>query len=232
MDKTKNQIIIDKATFDLLKRDEKFVSVVNLGRFFNALMSSLDDYLHYADDTTAHQSRQKFAAFFAALGYLHEGINLFKKLEEQFADEMIFIKTIGKILVDPDIKEFSKTLANIRNNTSFHFSNKVTKKILHELKFNEYVFVSFDNGEAGDMHYELSDNVNINYYTSGLKTNEEEEKILRELLSKSSTLIEKTVQAVQNFIWEYLNDSFVKSPQAGIIFYKIGETDSKIKSTH
>ena len=107
MDKTKNQIIIDKETFDILKKDAKFVSVVNLGRFFNALMSSLDDYLLYADDKTARESRQKFAAFFAALGYLHEGINLFEELDEQFADEPIFIKTIGKLLADPEVKEFN-----------------------------------------------------------------------------------------------------------------------------
>jgi hypothetical protein len=128
MGKTKKQIIINKETFNILKKDEKFVSVVNLGRFFNALMSSLDDYLRYADDKTSRESRQKYAAFFAALGYLHEGVNLFEKLEEQFAGEPIFIKTIGKLLIDPEIKELNKKLANIRNNTAFHFSNKSNKK--------------------------------------------------------------------------------------------------------
>ncbi len=228
MDKTKNQLIIDKKTFDILRKDEKFVSVVNLGRFFNALMSSLDDYLRYADDKTARESRQKFAAFFAALGYLHEGINLFEKLKEQFAGEPEFIKTIGKLLSDPEIREFNKKLANIRNNTSFHFSNKVTKKILHELRFNEYIFMSYDSEKAGDMHFELSDNININYYTSGLKTNEAEERFLRELLSKSSNLTKRTVEAVQTFIWEYMNSFITQSPQAGIILKY--ERNSKSKS--
>lgn len=205
MNNTKNQLIIDKETFNILKKDEKFVSVVNLGRFFNALMSSLDDYLLYADDKTARESRQKFASFFAALGYLYEGIDLFEELEKQFADEPIFIKTIGKLLGDPKVREFNKELVKIRNNTAFHFRNKVTKKILHELNLDEYVFMSFDSDKVGDMYFELSDNININYYTSGLKTKGDEEIYLRELLSKSSNLIERTGQAVQNFIWEYMS---------------------------
>ncbi len=124
-------------------------------------------------------------------------------------------------MADPEVKEFNKKLANIRNNTAFHFSNKVTKKILHELRFDEYVFMSYDSGKAGDMYFELSDNINVNYFTSGLKTTEEEERFLGEFLSKSSNLIKRTGEVVQNFIWEYMNSFIDQLPQAGITIDEI-----------
>ncbi len=77
------------------------------------------------------------------------------------------------------------------------------------------------------MHFELSDNININYYTSGLKTKEEEERFLRDLLLKSSDLIQRTGEAVQNFVWEYMNNFIVQLPKAGIIVNEIDQTSDK-----
>lgn len=204
----KKEFVIDEHSFEILKKDPKFVAVVNLGRYFNALMSSLNSYLDYSQSETAEGQRQKFAAIWATVGYLHEGLNLFQDLSIEFENDSIFINTIGKLLADPEILKFNKKLASLRSNTAFHFSNKkAVNKVLKELNLKEYVFLSFDSEKTGGMYFQLGDTVNTNYWIVGIKDQAKEEKELRMLLSKSVGLTQKTIIVLQDFIWEYMNSA-------------------------
>lgn len=205
----KTELVIEKETFNSIKNDEKFILVINLGRYFNVLMSITQSYLEYNNDETSVGIRQKMFTLWISIGYLHEGLKLFQQLEKNFADDPIFTESIGKFIADPKLKDFNKKLADLRSNISFHFDNKkgnskIIKQCLNNLDEDEYVLLSTDGKKSGDMHFILSDEINANYFLKNNKDKSQEE-FIGDFLTEVSSNLNKTAEVLQEFIWNYMN---------------------------
>lgn len=212
-----NKLILEKKDFDNLKNNDVFIFIVSLGRFLNALISSNHNFLESLKTNTIVGKRQKFASVWISIGFLHEGISLFRKYEKKFGNDPIFQKTIGKLINDEETIKSFQTIVEIRNNQSFHFGkigkkidkkqteiNKFLKQTMNKMDSKEYVFVAYDGGSLGETYFEFSDCVNAFDLVKAAPSEIEKIEIYEKIFADTASLIKDMTQAVTFFIDEHM----------------------------
>ena len=108
-----------RGEFDRIKKDPRFVRVVQLGRIVNALR-----YTHIAGATASSEAdssarRQRIASFLYVSGVLYEGFRLADVLGKDFANSTALREGLG-LLKKPDVVALRQGVLNeLRNKAVF-----------------------------------------------------------------------------------------------------------------
>jgi len=209
-------ISISKEKFEDLKNNHKFLKILILARFINALrfcqMSSL---LQVSDSKgTYARKRQRINGPLFTSSVLYEGFRFAEKsleTDKDFNEMDVYKKGIGVIVNDENNRKLiNYSLGIMRNRFVFHFDHKNIASIgesLHNFISDSYIF-AFAHGEAaGNMYYELADQFFINYLLNhkGAKSNDELKESLKVLYQETLNLMDRFTEATEELIAEVLS---------------------------
>jgi hypothetical protein len=151
-------------TFESLKSDERFLSLLALARFTNAIRFCQQPAISASKSDSPAASRQIINSFLFASAVLYEGFLLVERLGKHFHDLDSFKKGFGALLRDKKVKELRKSfLYQMRNRFVFHFDDVVAKDALKNFKLPNYKFASCLGNTSGEMYFNLADEAVMNY---------------------------------------------------------------------
>ena len=157
--------------FDRIKKDPRFVRVVQLGRIVNALR-----YTHIAGATASSEAdssarRQRIASFLYVSGVLYEGFRLADVLGRDFATSTAFREGLGPLLKKPEVVALRQGVLNeLRNKAVFHNDDEVMRVGLDLVQADPVVFFRAHGGTWGTTHYDLSDLAVLTYAFRNVQT--------------------------------------------------------------
>ena len=124
-------IYISKEDFAKLRSDRGFIVLVTLARSVNALYFCFRSAIDYSNDDTPAGLRQHINAFLFSGAVLYEALLVADKLKKHFEDRESYRNGFGKLLNQDETKLLRKTiLEQIRNTSTFHFDEGVTRKTI------------------------------------------------------------------------------------------------------
>lgn len=205
------QVKISKELFGKIRKETRFVAMINLGRYSNALMSILSNFDPFKEPQTNAERRNQLSYLWISAGLLYEAIKSIKELEKNFSDDSLFKETFGELLTKPGFSDdFYKELRNLRNETSFHFGCKVVKERLNTLELDDWVLFSTDSPKSVDSHFELSSEINIRFWARHAVTHEDRLETLGRLLAKISSMMKMLSGAIVDFMDGYIDELRVR----------------------
>jgi len=209
------RISISKERFEVLKNNQKFLKILILARFVNALrFCQMSSFLKISDtEGTYARKRQTINAPLFTSSVLYEGFRFAEealKKDKDFNQMDVYKEGIGAIINDDKNKKLIKnSLRIMRNRFVFHFDQihlKDTEESLHKYNSDSYIF-ALAHGEAGrNMYYALADEFFINFLLDkeGTKSKEELSKSLKDLYQDTLKLMARFTEETEKLIAEVL----------------------------
>jgi hypothetical protein len=122
-------------TFESLKSDERFLSLLTLARFTNAIRFCQQSAISASQSDSPSASRQIINSFLFASSVLYEGFLLVERLGKHFHDLDSFKQGFGALLRDKKVIKLRKSfLHRMRNKFVFHFDSDIFKDALGNFK--------------------------------------------------------------------------------------------------
>ena len=209
------QISISKKKFEELRNNTKFLKIMILSRFVNALrfcqMLSLVT-ISNSEGTYARKRHTINVPLFTS-SVLYEGFRFTEKsleTDKEFNRMDIYKKGMGAIINDNDNKKLvNQSLSIIRNRFVFHFDQKhirSTEEALHKFNSDSYIFASAHGEAGGNMYYGLADEFFINYLIDpkGDKSKAELKETWKAILQDTLKLMKDFTEATEKLIAEVL----------------------------
>lgn len=203
------EITCSKAAFDSVKTDERFLCLLTLARFVNALRFCQKAGIDGHKSTRYAGARSTVNSFLFSASILYEGFILVEKLATHFRDVDSFKNGFGVLLRDKKVRSIRKTvLGRMRNKFVFHFDRDVAKEALANFELPEYKFASGVGKAAGEMVFVLADEAVLNYllqpaYGEG---NDSLEKRYKEILQDTAEVMGKFLEASEKLMGDVLKD--------------------------
>ncbi|MFC1534975.1 hypothetical protein ACFL7M_16600 [Thermodesulfobacteriota bacterium] len=198
-----------KDIFDTLKRDERFLNLLTLARFFNALRFCQQPITDVRNSDNPSASRQRFNSFLFASSVLYEGFLLVEKLGQYFRDFDSFKNGFAVLLRDRKIRTLRETaLKRMRNKFVFHFDVNVALEALEDFELQNYRFATGFGNASGEVYYRLADEAVMNYLLQHQPkdTDGELNKRFRLMMKEVTELMEQFTEAAERLIAEVLVD--------------------------
>jgi hypothetical protein len=194
VENSRYKISCSKEKFNILRDDERFLGLLTLARFINALRyfqkSAID-----ANGTDLVSARSVLNSFCYGSSVLYEGFLLVEKLAKVFKDLDSFKSGFGALLRDHQVQSFRKTvLKRMRNKFGFHFDEDVVQESLKNFELPEYKFASGVGEASGEMCFVLADEIVLNYLLS--PTMGESDESLKQRYKK---ILEDTIDIMGKF---------------------------------
>jgi hypothetical protein len=124
-------ISCSKAIFDVVKTDARFLSLLTLARFVNALRFAQKAAIDCKGAAGPASARSSINSFLFAASILYEGFHLVEGLGVNFRDLDSFKNGFGVLLRDRKVKTLRESvLYRMRNKFVFHFDENVAKESL------------------------------------------------------------------------------------------------------
>ncbi len=196
-----------KDVFDTLKKDERFLNLLTLARFFNALRFCQQPVINAMTSDRPSASRQNINSFLFASSVLYEGFLLVEKLGQYFRDFDSFKNGFAVLLRDKKIKSLRKTvLRRMRNKFVFHFDRDVALEALEDFELPNYRFATGFGNASGEIYYGLADEAVMNYLLQPQPkdTDEALNKRLRAMMKDITELMGQFSEAAERLIAEAL----------------------------
>jgi hypothetical protein len=194
-------------TFKALKSDERFLGLLTLARFTNAIRFCQQPAISASKSDSPAASRQIINSFLYASAVLYEGFPIVKRLEKHFHDLDSFKKGFGTLLKDEKVKMLKEAvLKRMRDKFVFHFDGDVAKDALKNFKLPNYKFASCLGNSHGEMYFSLADEAVMNYILKREPTESDDEfmKRLQKLIKDVTELMENFALAVDSLMAEVL----------------------------
>lgn len=196
-----------KDTFDTLKTDERFLNLMTLARFFNALRFCQQPVIDARSSEKPSASRQSINSFLFASSVLYEGFLLVEKLGQYFKDLDSFKNGFAVLLRDKKIMTIRETtMKRMRNKFVFHFDRDVALEALKDFELQNYRFATGFGKASGELYYGLADEAVMNYLlqfqpndTDGELTNR-----IRTMMKDITGLMGQFTEAAERLIAEVL----------------------------
>lgn len=151
-------------TFESLKSDERFLSLLTLARFTNAIRFCQEPAISASQSDSPAASRQITNSFLFASSVLYEGFLLVERLRKHFHNLDSFKQGFGTLLRDNKVKKLRKSFLHwMRNKFVFHFDSDVAKVALENFKLPNYKFASCIGNASGEMYFNLADEMAMNF---------------------------------------------------------------------
>ena len=202
-------ISCSRATFDVVKNDAPFLSLLTLARFVNALRFCQKAGIDAKGTAGPAEARSSVNSFLFVASVLYEGFLLVQKLGKHFRDRYSFKSGFGALLRDKQVRSLRKSVLNrIRNKFVFHFDEEVAKESLEIFELPEYKFASGIGKASGEMVFVLADEVVINYLLQ--PTQNESDESLRnrytQILQNTTDIMGKFLVAAETLMGDVLKD--------------------------
>ena len=165
MENVPYDIICSKDTFDSVKKDKRFLNLLTLARFLNALRFSQKAGIDAKDPENPCDARSRINSFFFSASILYEGFRFVeKKMTRDLKDRDSYKSGFKVLLKDPKVQNFKKkVLKRMREKFVFHFDKEVPSESLENFELPEYKFATGIGEAGGEMVFLLADEVVINW---------------------------------------------------------------------
>jgi hypothetical protein len=203
------KIKCSKETFEKLKIDERFLSLLTIARVVNALRFCQKAGMD-AKNSQGPSSAGSIAnsALFAS-SVMYEGLRAAEKLGKHFKDIDSYKNGFGALLKDRKIKTFRQTaLKRMRNKFVFHFDLDVMAESFKNFDLSEYIFAAGVGKTSGEMYFVLADDAVFNYLLEP-EENESDESLKNryiEILRNSTDLMQKFTESTEKLMTEVLTE--------------------------
>jgi hypothetical protein len=188
-------ITCSKEEFEKIKSDERFLGLLTLARFVNALRFCQKAVLDIKDDSLPSSARTRINSFLFASSILYEGFLLVERLVKHYNDLDSFKNGFGSLLRNKSVQELKDSiLKRARNKFVFHFDNDVAKESLERFDLPNINFASGYGKYTGEMYFGLADEIAINFLLRP-KENESDES----LKERFSEILKDTANIMGNF---------------------------------
>lgn len=196
-----------KDIFDTLKKDERFINLLTLARFFNALRFCQQPVIDAKSSDRPSASRQSINSFLFASSVLYEGFLLVEKLGQYFRDFDSFKNGFAVLLRDRKIRTLRETvLKRMRNKFVFHFDRDISLEALKDFELPNYRFATGFGKASGELYYGLADEAVMNYLLQPQEndTDDELNKRLRSMMIDVTELMGQFTEAAEHLIADVL----------------------------
>ena len=162
--RTATLISLPRGDFERIKKDPRFVRVVQLGRIVNALR-----YTHMAGAASSAEPessgrRQRIASFLYLTGLLYEGFRVADVLGKDFKTSVAFQNGFARLSKKPEVARLRQGILNdLRNKAVFHNDDEVVEIGLDLIDVDPVVFARSLDGTWGTTHYDLADLAVLKY---------------------------------------------------------------------
>jgi len=201
------QIKCSKATFDHLKTDERFLSLLTLSRVVNALRFCQKAAIDAKNSHGPSSARSRANSALFASSVMYEGLRTATNLGKYFKDLDSFKNGFGALLKDEKIKLFRQTtLKRMRNKFVFHFDDDVMVESFKNFELSEYIFAAGVGKSTGEMYFVLADDAVFNYLLEPAK-NESNESLMnryKEILQNATELMQKFTESAERLMADVL----------------------------
>ena len=201
------EISISPEEFDKLRSDKRFLSLLQLARIVNSLNFTFNAYHDHIENDSPAGLRQKFNSVFFMSAILLEGIKTANKLKIQFEDREVFQNGFGKFLESEATRNLiENVLKPLRDKFVFHFDDDVAPKVLKTFEIERYVFATSFGTRAGDVYFNLADEMGLNYIIGNLGSQEDEKQKLGEIFTSLIDTIKIYVESANQLIGDVLHE--------------------------
>ena len=200
-------ITCTKEIFDTLRTDERFLNLLTLARFFNALRFCQQPVIGAIKSDKPSASRQSINSFLFASSVLYEGFLLVERLGQYFKDLDSFKNGFAVLLRDKKVKTIRETtLKRMRNKFVFHFDRDLALEALKDFELQNYRFATGFGKASGELYYGLADEAVMNYLLQPQCNDSDSElnKRLRTMIKDITELMGQFTEAAVRLIAEVL----------------------------
>lgn len=210
MDNTENElwdIVCSKRQFDKLKSDERFLALLRLARFVNALMFCHRPVINAGNMDTPDATRQRINSFVFASSVLYEGFRVAEQLGKHFRQLDSFKNGFANLMRDRNAQNLKNTiLKRMRDKFVFHFDKDVATEALEGFELPHYKFATGKGKVFGQMYFCLADEVVMNFLLQ-LKDEESDDELklrFQNITQDITQLMVKFLEAAEKLIAEAL----------------------------
>jgi hypothetical protein len=158
------KITCSEDTFNRLKSDERFLGLLTLARFVNALRFCEVTFLKAKGAKTPSARRQSINGFLFASSVLYEGFLLVGQLGKRLRNFESYKSGFGPLFRDPAVKSLRKNyLKRLRNKFVFHFDQAVPGEVMDQFDLPEYAFATGRGPRSSELYFDLADEIFIDY---------------------------------------------------------------------
>jgi len=154
-----------KEEFDRIKSDERFVGLLNLARFINALRFCQKPIIEAKGTSQPSIDGTSLNSFLFASSLLCEGFLLVDKLDMSLKSLDSFKNGFQSLIEDKTVIKLRESIRKkMRNKFVFHFDGGVVKKSLKRFDVPTIKFASRCENGTGGTYFGLADEIVMNYF--------------------------------------------------------------------
>lgn len=154
---TRWKIVTDKETFEKLKADQAFWSIVALGRAVNALLFVHQALVAHEGDDSPAALRARYNSVLFSCAIFFESSSLVQGMGKHFSGMPEFRK-LSTVVSGKDARRvLDSGISVLRNTAVFHFDAEEIGRQLQYLELPEPIFVSAMGRTNGQVYCELAD---------------------------------------------------------------------------
>lgn len=195
-----------------LKNDEKFIMMLQLGRYLNQLSFCYHAYLQVGNDKSPAGIRQSHNSILFICGIMHEVLKFIPSLGKEFKSYKSYQNGLAVLMKNKEyihLKE--KVLNRMRNGIVFHVFPDPIIETLEDMKVRRLDFLTSTSAKWGDSFFELSDNIALNYLIGEHQDLEDGLEKYTNLLVSILNLTDDFIQQSNSLVYEYVRRNFWKA---------------------
>ncbi|HQU85725.1 MAG TPA: hypothetical protein PKY59_21495 [Pyrinomonadaceae bacterium] len=193
------------SQLDKLRTDAKFILILRLGRYLNQLSFCLQANRDYWDDNSPIGIRQQHNSLFFLYGVIYEAVKFRDELGKEFGTYKSFKNGLALLMKNKDFQSLREIELNyLRNKVVYHVDSMPYEETLKTLNLRKLDFFTTKGNEFIDVHFQLSDDIALNFMIGDHGTLKDEEAKFKEILEKIVRLSKEFVKHSHNLITEYI----------------------------
>ncbi|HEX8397965.1 MAG TPA: hypothetical protein VF644_11100 [Pyrinomonadaceae bacterium] len=201
------EIYLTTDEFEQVRSEPRFLMLIRLARIVNQLNFCFDVLLSSTNYKTPAGERQYLNSFLFSCGVLYEGLKFIRPLGKDFSSYKSYKNGFAKLWKDKDTHYLRENVLNkMRNGIVFHIDSQPIEETIQVLKLDAYQFLASAGYESGEVYYNLADAISLNYIVGKPASNEEEERIFRDILGKIGKVGANYVKSANELIAEFIKE--------------------------
>lgn len=187
--------------FDRIRSDPRLPPILGLCRVTNAMALGHSAIVAPLKYQSPRVRRDRTAALIYTGAMLAEGLVFAKALGRHFRYLPQYRDGFGKLLGDKQVHEFrTRYLKPLRDKVTFHFDVKVIANVIASMRFAEYVLASGRGKIAGQIYFDLADDVVTCLLVGPYETDAQFLGRLKEFMTGTANLYERFMRAAHHLV--------------------------------
>lgn len=198
-----------KEVFESIKSDERFIGLLNLARFINALRFCQKPIINIENNSQSFNDGVYLNSFLFTSSLLYEGFKLVKKFNKNIKSLDSFKNGFQCLIEDTTVMDLIESIRKkMRNKFVFHFDDRVMKKSLQTFDIPTIKFASRCENGTGGTYFDLADKIVMNYLLQR-KENESNKSWMHrfdQIVKNTCTIMDKFNKATIMLMAEIMED--------------------------